>query len=61
VLVKAKTFIDEVKVELSKVTWPTRKETVASTWVVIAIIFIISLYLGACDLVLAKIMRYVLR
>ncbi len=61
VLVKTKNFIDEVKSELTKVTWPTRKETIATTWVVVVIIFVIALYLGACDILLAKIMRFVLR
>jgi preprotein translocase subunit SecE len=61
VLTKAKNFVDEVKSELVKVTWPTRKETIATTWVVVVIIFLISLYLGACDVVLAKLMRFVLR
>ncbi len=60
VLAKVRSFIDEVKIELSKVTWPTRKETIATTWVVVVIIFLISLYLGACDVVLAKLMKLIL-
>ena len=60
VLAKTKSFFEEVKTELSKVTWPTRKETLATTWVVVVIIFLISLYLGACDVVLAKLMKYIL-
>jgi len=60
VLEKAKNFLQEVKVELGKVTWPTRKETVATSWIVIVIIVLISLYLGACDIVLTKLMRLVL-
>ena len=60
VLAKVRSFIDEVKTELGKVTWPTRKETIATTWVVVVIIFIISLYLGACDVVLAKLMKFIL-
>ncbi|KAF0215301.1 MAG: preprotein translocase subunit [Geobacteraceae bacterium] len=60
VLAKTKYFLEEVKVELGKVTWPTRKETVATTWVVVVIIFLISLYLGACDVILAKLMRFIL-
>lgn len=55
-----KTFFDLVKIELGKVTWPTRKETVATTGVVILIILLISVYLGACDIVLAKLMRLIL-
>nr|WP_246525801.1 preprotein translocase subunit SecE [Geomobilimonas luticola] len=59
-MAKTKNFLEEVKVELGKVTWPTRKETVATAWVVVVIIVIISLYLGACDVVLAKLMRRIL-
>lgn len=53
-------FLGSVKQELHKVTWPTRKETVATTGVVIMIVFIISLYLGLCDVVLSRLMRLVL-
>ena len=59
-LAKTRNFFEEVKTELGKVTWPTRKETVATTWVVVVIIFLISLYLGACDVVLAKLMKLIL-
>ena len=55
-----KTFLESVKIELGKVTCPTRKETMATTGVVVAIIFLISIYLGACDIVLAKLMRLIL-
>ena len=55
-----KTFLESVKIELGKVTWPTRKETMATTGVVVVIIFLISIYLGACDIVLAKLMRLIL-
>ncbi len=61
VLAKTKEFLDEVKIELGKVTWPTRRETMATAWVVVVIVLLISLYLGACDVVLAKLMRFVLR
>ena len=53
-------FIESVKLELEKVTWPTRKETIATTGVVIVIVVLISFYLGACDLVLAKLLRLIL-
>jgi len=55
-----KTFFESVKLELIKVTWPTRKETVATTGVVILIVFMVSLYLGLCDVILSKLMRIVL-
>ncbi len=55
-----KTFIESVKTELYKVTWPSRKETVGTTGVVILIVLMISIYLGVCDLVLSKLLRLVL-
>ena len=53
-------FFESVKLELSKVTWPTRKETVATTGVVVTIVLLISLYLGTCDVILTKLMRMIL-
>jgi len=57
---KITTFLESVKIELGKVTWPTRKETVATTGVVVMIVFLISLYLGACDIILSKLMQLIL-
>ena len=59
-IAKTRNFLEEVKVELEKVTWPVRKETIATTWVVVFIVVLISFYLGACDLVLAKLLRFLL-
>ena len=59
-IAKTKVFFDEVKLELEKVTWPTREETIGTTWVVIFIVVLISFYLGACDLVLARLLRFLL-
>ncbi|UFS72816.1 preprotein translocase subunit SecE [Geomonas sp. RF6] len=42
-------------------TWPTRKETISTAQVVVVIIVLISLYLGACDALLAKLIRVILR
>ena len=64
---KEKTFIDkgiqflrEVKVELKKVTWPSRKQTIGSTIVVLVIVTIISLFLGVVDAGLSGMIRAVL-
>jgi preprotein translocase subunit SecE len=53
-------FLKDAKVELKKVTWPTPKQTLASTAVVIIIVFIVSIYLGIVDFVLAKLVKYIL-
>lgn len=43
------TLASECVTELSKVTWPTRKETLAATLVVIITVIIASLFLGIFD------------
>ncbi len=54
-------FLREVKVELKKVTWPSRKQTMGSTLVVIILVMIISLFLGVVDIGLSGIIRVVLQ
>ena len=58
---KAAQFLREVKVELKKVAWPSRKQTIGSTVVVIALVMIISVFLGAVDLGLSSLIRIVLQ
>ncbi|MBE9504756.1 MAG: preprotein translocase subunit SecE [Proteobacteria bacterium] len=57
---KAIDFLKEVKAELKKVTWPTRSETMSSTYLVLVMVVIVSAYLGAVDSILAWIMKRVL-
>jgi len=54
-------FLREVKIELKKVTWPSRKQTIGSTVVVIALIVLISLFLGSVDIGLSSLIRAVLQ
>jgi preprotein translocase subunit SecE len=54
-------FLREVKVELKKVTWPSRKQTIGSTVVVIVLIILISLFLGSVDIGLSSLIRVVLQ
>ncbi len=53
-------FFREVKVELQKVTFPTRQETIGSTLVVLALTVIMGVYLGLSDWILAKVVRVLL-
>jgi preprotein translocase subunit SecE len=53
-------FLREVRAELAKVTWPTRKDTIASTSVVLVIVLLIAAFLGIVDLGLSKLMRFLL-
>ncbi|MCG6905872.1 MAG: preprotein translocase subunit SecE [Desulfobacteraceae bacterium] len=60
ILDKSLQFLREVKVELKKVTWPTRKQAVGSTVVVIVVVMIVSLFLGVVDMGLSSMIRAVL-
>ncbi|MBI4664772.1 MAG: preprotein translocase subunit SecE [Nitrospinae bacterium] len=50
-----KQFFKEVRMETKKVTFPSRKDTVATTMVVIAVVIMIGIYLGVVDFALSKI------
>jgi len=49
-------FLREVRLEMKKVTWPTRKETSGSTGVVIITVIIVAMYLGIVDNLLQWVM-----
>ena len=57
---KSVRFLREVKVELKKVSWPSKKEAIGSTSVVIILVIIIAVFLGFVDLGLAQLIRIVL-
>ena len=53
-------FFKETRFELRKVVWPTRQETLRTTWVVMVVVVVVSLILGAFDLVIQQIMKWLL-
>lgn len=53
-------FFEESKVEIKKVVWPTRKETVTTCVAVLVVSVVIALYLGVVDLTLSKIVEAIL-
>lgn len=54
---KASTFFREVKIELEKVVWPSRKQTTVSTIAALVLVIIISVFLGIADSGLAWIIK----
>ncbi|MFC2173693.1 preprotein translocase subunit SecE [Acidobacteriota bacterium] len=58
-LQRVKQFLDEVKVELKKVTWPGRKEVYGTTTVVIIAVFIFGIFLYICDLVFTFMRKWI--
>ncbi len=57
---QAREFLREVGVEMKKVTWPTRKETVAGTGVVLVMTIVMALFFLFVDSVLTAIVSRIL-
>jgi len=53
-------FLREVKVELKKVAWPSRKQAMGSTIVVIILVLLVSFFLGVVDIGLSSLIKAVL-
>ena len=58
---KIKKFLVEVKVELTKVSWSTRKELVGATWLVILTTGALGVFIGVVDFVLSKFLSLLIR
>ena len=56
-----KKFIEEVRVEFSKIVWPDKKLSLGLTGIVVVLTVVISSYLGAVDLLLGKLVSSFLR
>jgi preprotein translocase subunit SecE len=54
-------FFNEVRNELKRVTWPSRKEVYATTVVVILTSTMLGLYLWSWDVLLDRLMFWILR
>jgi preprotein translocase SecE subunit len=46
-------FVKESYIELKRSTWLTQKEAIASTWAVVILVAIFSLYVAGIDMVLS--------
>jgi len=50
-------FLNDVKLEMGKVSWSTREELMGSTVVVLVSLAILSVFIGICDLVLSTVVN----
>lgn len=55
--VTPRSFIAQLRNELKKVTWPTRRQAAQLTGTVFAISLIVALYVGIIDFFMAKILE----
>ncbi len=51
---KSRKFLKEVRLELTKVSWPSWNDVKGATVVVIIVVLIISFFIGLVDLIITK-------
>ena len=56
-MAKLITFLKDVKIELARVSWPTRKQTIQYTLVVIVMSLAVALFLGMWDAVFGLVLN----
>ena len=61
ILAKPVNFLNEVRSELGKVAWSTKKELMASTVLVITITAIMTIFIGIVDLGLSRFLSVVFK
>ena len=54
-------FVQQVRREVAKVTWPTRRETTVSTVMVFVFVVLAALFFFFVDQILASVVRLLLR
>ncbi len=50
-------FLKEVRLEMKKVNWPTRKETIRYTLIVIGLSVAVAAFLGSLDFIFNTLLR----
>jgi len=53
-------FLNEIKIEMTKVSWPTRNELMGSTIVVLVSLAMLAAFIGVCDLFLSKLVNVIM-
>jgi preprotein translocase subunit SecE len=53
-------FFQETIGELRKVSWPTRREAIRLTWIVIGVILVMAAILGGLDFIYTKVFGVIL-
>ena len=53
-------FVREAQIEVRKVVWPTRQETVQTTLIVIVVVIVVAIFLWLLDMGLGGIVRMVM-
>ena len=59
-ITKALEFLTEVKAEVNKVTWPSRREALGGTAVVLVVVLLMATFLGIIDAILSRIVQSII-
>ncbi|MCL5970659.1 MAG: preprotein translocase subunit SecE [Patescibacteria group bacterium] len=54
-------FLSETAEELKKVTWPSQKEVIRLTLVVILVSLLVGLFMGGFDFMITKLMELIIK
>ena len=54
-------FVREAKIELKKVNWPTRQQTINYTLLVVAMSVAVAIFLGGLDLGFSRMLQVLIR
>ena len=59
-MAKIKNFIKDVKLEMGKVSWPTKSELIGSTIIVLISLTLLALFIGLCDAGLSALVNIIM-
>jgi preprotein translocase subunit SecE len=57
---RIKEYLKDTRGELRKVSWPTRKQAINLTLIVLAVTVVMAAFLGALDFVFAQLIRLII-
>jgi len=57
---KTRAYVKDVELELKRISWPTRSDSMRSTLAVIAISVVLAGFLGAVDFIFSLMVKYIL-
>ncbi|MCM8769655.1 MAG: preprotein translocase subunit SecE [Candidatus Omnitrophica bacterium] len=58
---KVRLYLNDVRLELSKVSWPTRQQLKLTTIIVIVFMIVAGVYIGLIDVIFSKVISLIIR
>lgn len=60
-MTRIRNYVTAVRTEIGRVSWPSRREVVTLTVLIILLALVLGIYLGLVDVILQEILRLLLR